>query len=172
MKEVFKDIPGYKECYQVSNLGRVKSLKRIVSHKRYGKQLINDRILKPANTKDGYLRLSLQIKRDKSRSYLVHRLVLLTFIGDSFLEIDHINGIKADNRLKNLRYCTKRQNMIWWSLRSDKTLGANYNKNGWEANIKIGGKCTYLGRFKTKEAAQNEYLNRAKTLLQDGRSTN
>ena len=98
--EIWKDVPGF-EGYQASNLGRVKSF---VQNK-------NGRILK-TNLQEGYQRVSLA--KDKTyKSYGVHQLVMLTFIGDcpKGKEIDHINTIRNDNRLVNLRYCTRKENL-------------------------------------------------------------
>lgn len=58
---------------------------------------------------NGYLRVGLWKDR-KQKSYKVHRLVLLAFSGPSDLECNHLNGIKTDNRLENLEYCTPSEN--------------------------------------------------------------
>ena len=101
MEEYWKDVPGYEGEYQVSNLGRVKSF---VQNK-------NGKILK-THLQEGYQRVALT--KDKThKQYGVHQLVMLTFIGDcpKGKEIDHINTIRNDNRLENLRYCTRQENL-------------------------------------------------------------
>lgn len=98
MKEIFKPIPGYEHGYEVSNLGRVKSLKR-------GKE----KLLKPGLISGGYYHVIL-FKDGKGKTHKVHRLVMLAFIGESDLDVNHINGIKTDNRLENLEYCTASEN--------------------------------------------------------------
>lgn len=95
--EIWKDIPRYEGIYQVSNLGRVKSLK-------FGR----NRILRASTTKKGYHRLNLCLNNQK-KAY-AHRLVMLAFSGESDLQVNHINGIKTDNRLENLEYCTPGEN--------------------------------------------------------------
>jgi len=100
--EIFKDIPRYGGLYQVSNLGRVKSLK-------FNKEKIMKQSFLLKN-KNSYLVLNLN-KDNKSKSWLVHRLVLLAFKGSSNLDVNHINGIKSDNRLENLEYCTRSENI-------------------------------------------------------------
>ena len=98
-EEIWKDVPGHEGLYQVSNLGRVKSL-------RFGKE----RILKPTPDKDGYYQVDLW-KGGEGKTNKIHRLVMLAFVGESDLEVNHINGIKTDNRLENLEYCTPSENI-------------------------------------------------------------
>ena len=97
MKEIWKTIEGYEGLYQASNLGRIKSFIRTKSYK----------ILKSITRNDGYLMVFLLQK-----GFLVHRLILSTFVGNSDLECNHKNGIKSDNRLDNLEYCTRSENML------------------------------------------------------------
>lgn len=98
MIEIFKPIPGYEGIYEVSNLGRLKSQK-------WGKE----RILSPGVNGNGYSMADL--RKDGVRKCIdVHRLVMLAFVGESDLQVNHINGIKTDNRLKNLEYCTASEN--------------------------------------------------------------
>lgn len=168
--EIWKDIKGYENYYQVSNFGRIKSLKRTISlnnrnrkdnkynitglsknkyswiatymkdNKRiskgfgintYGndkalqlainelenrevdkKQLINEKILKMKLNSKGYIEVSLY-KDKKCKIYLVHRLVATSFIDnlDNKKYINHKNGIKNDNRVYNLEWCTQSENM-------------------------------------------------------------
>ncbi len=101
IEEVWKDIPGYEGYYQVSNLGRVKSLSRKFSPKEI--------ILKSVINRCGYEMVALQ-REHKSKSCTVHRLVAIAFLGQSHLEVDHVNGIKTDNRLVNLEFVTPSEN--------------------------------------------------------------
>lgn len=105
--EIWEDILGYEGFYQVSNMGRVRSLDRVTSN---GKRRIG-KILKTRLDKDGYEFLNLSIN-GKRRIHKVHRLVLETFnpTDDSSLEVNHINEIKDDNRLENLEWVTHKQN--------------------------------------------------------------
>jgi hypothetical protein len=87
--------------YLVSNKGKIKSLKR-------GRELI----LKPYTEKDGYHSVRLYNGYGKRfKSFKVHRLVLETFSPMTGMEINHKNGIKADNRLKNLEWVTRSENV-------------------------------------------------------------
>ena len=101
-EEIWKDAPGYEGRYQVSNLGKVKSL----NYNRTCKEVI----LKAGKDGRGYLRVVLR-KDGNSITNKVHRLVMLAFVGKSDLEVNHINGIKADNRFENLEYCSRSENI-------------------------------------------------------------
>ena len=96
-KEVWKEVPNYKDYY-VSNIGRVRSEKYKIP-----------KILKSYKMR-GYLVLNLSNK-GIIKSKQVHRLVMLAFVGESELQVNHINGIKDDNRLENLEYCTASENI-------------------------------------------------------------
>jgi hypothetical protein len=99
-KEIWKDVPEYEGVYQVSSLGRVKSL-------WFGKE----KILKLRENTQGYMQVGLY-KEGDVKSYRVHRLIMRLFVGESKLQVNHKNGIKTDNRLENLEYCTRSENMI------------------------------------------------------------
>ena len=97
--EIWKDIVGYEGLYQVSNMGRVKSL----NYNHTGKE----KLLSPVNSGKGYLQVGL-FKEGRLKRYSIHRLVLSTFnpCPDSeSLQVNHINEKKADNRLENLEWC-------------------------------------------------------------------
>ena len=108
MEEVWKPVDGYEELYEVSNLGRIRRLKFV---NMYGSQ---DKIiiLKPQKRKNGYIQI---IFRDKERSSerLLHRVVAMAFLpkvdGKEF--INHKDGNKANNRVDNLEWCTRSENM-------------------------------------------------------------
>lgn len=104
-KEEWKDIPEY-EGYQVSNLGRVKSLER--SYR------LKEKILKLWVTSNGYYRVQLY-KNSIGKFYLVHRLVWEAFNGQipKNMQVNHINEIKSDNRLENLNLMTPKENTNW-----------------------------------------------------------
>ena len=106
-EEVWKDIPGYEGRYQVSDIGRVRSL----NYRGTGKVSV----LKLSIDKDGYHVISLFSKTEinqQYRSFRVGRLVGIVFVPnpDNKPEIDHINGIRTDDRVENLRWTTRKEN--------------------------------------------------------------
>lgn len=104
--EIWKDVIGYEGLYKVSNLGNVKSLDRIVP---FGstKRIVVGKILKPVLSTSGYNKVCLP------ENMYVHRLVLMAFVGlnESKTHVNHINGIKTDNRLDNLEWVTVKENL-------------------------------------------------------------
>jgi hypothetical protein len=109
--EVWKDIKGYKGFYQVSNLGRVRSLKKEFTFKNGGVRVFNEIILKPDISKLGYESVRLS-KKSKVKAYKIHRLVAVHFIEnfENKLEVNHIDGIKSNNTLDNLEWVTSSEN--------------------------------------------------------------
>ncbi len=112
--EIWKDVPWYEWHYQVSSLGRVKSLERIVLRKNGQLHYTSKwKILAPLIDKDWYLKCFLSIDWLKN-NYFIHRLVTTAFIinPENKKTVNHKNGIKHDNRLENLEWATYSENMI------------------------------------------------------------
>ena len=109
--EEWRPIKGYEGLYEISNLGRVKSLERIITRSDGVKQTIKSKILKGTRDKDGYLIVGLS-KNYETKQFKVHRLVAETFISnpDNKPEVDHINTNRTDNVATNLRWCTHEGN--------------------------------------------------------------
>lgn len=104
--EIWKDVVGFEGLYQVSNLGSVKSIQRRVSF-GHNSRIVPAKLLKPILSTSGYYKVALP------RNTYIHRLVLMAFIGicDSKPHVNHINGIKTDNRLENLEWVTVKENL-------------------------------------------------------------
>ena len=111
MEEIWKDIKGYEGFYQVSNQGRVRSVEREICKSNNMKQISKSYILKFEKGK-GYNYVHL-FKNGTRKRMAVHRLVAIAFIPnpDNKPEVDHINTIKIDNRVENLRWVTPKENM-------------------------------------------------------------
>ena len=106
--EIWKPVKNYEGLYEVSNLGRVKSLGNGKSrNSNYSKE----RILKAKNSGNGYLQVVLS-KDGKSKNYLVHRLVAQAFVENpkGYNEVNHKNEVKSDNRADNLEFCNRAYN--------------------------------------------------------------
>lgn len=105
--EIWKDVKGYEGLYQVSNLGRIWSVRL-------------QRILKPYNA-NGYFKIDLTAKNGKRKKEYIHRLVALAFLvnDQGYNVVNHIDGNKHNNSVKNLEWCSYSQN----SKHSFHTLG-------------------------------------------------
>lgn len=106
--EIWKDIPGFEGHYQVSNIGRVKSLDRTDRMKRHWPE----RMLSIFDDGHGYYKTSFYMN-GKLIQPRVHRLVLNTFVGprpEKGMHACHNNGNSLDNRLENLRWDTQKNN--------------------------------------------------------------
>ena len=102
MKEIWKDIKDYEGHYQVSNLGRVKSIK-------FGKEII---LKQHINIKGGYYYVCL-LKNGKHKNYYVHRLVAEAFlpITDNLPQVNHKDENKLNNSVDNLEWCDAKYNI-------------------------------------------------------------
>lgn len=168
----YKKVVGYESLYEVSNTGVVKSLDRTVKHLRYGLMKKKGRILNINKVNShGYLKATLT-KNSKTKTYSVHRLVAEAFIPNpsNYPQVNHINGIKSDNRIENLEWITNRDNVnhYWKSKnKSSKYPGVSFNKNSkkWIANIRTKEGQKYLGLFNTEYEAYKEYKKQLEQIL-------
>lgn len=108
--ETWADIDGYEKLYQVSTLGRVRSLDRLVRNGN-GYRLRKGRILKPQLNGSGYQQVHLS-KDGNAKNYQVHQLVAQAFIPNPLQlpQVNHINENKVDNRVENLEWCDRSYN--------------------------------------------------------------
>jgi len=152
MKEVFKKIKGYEGLYEVSDFGRVKSL-------RFGKE----RILKGGVDSNGYLTVTLW-KDSKQKTNKIHQLVAVAFLDHITcgfkLVVNHIDFNKQNNNVDNLEIVTSRQNLNQKHRKSSsKFTGVSWYKQSkkWKAQIDINGKKKHLGYFVSELDASNAY---------------
>jgi hypothetical protein len=164
--ETWKDIKGYESKYQVSDLGRVKSLARFGSDGRK----VKERILRAGKTKRGYY-LVVLFKDGKGSSKSVHQLVAIAFLrhepnGYKDLIVDHIDHNPLNNRLENLQLITNRLNLSKDKKGTSKYTGVSWNKGNksWHSQIKINSKTIYLGGFKTELEASRAYQKALKQI--------
>lgn len=152
MKEIWKEVPDYKD-YEVSNLGRVRSNKRLIPI-----------ILKQNACSAGYLGVNLSNCNGRKR-FSTHGLVAVCFLNHqpdklNGLVIDHINRDKLDNKLVNLRLVTRRDNLSNTSRdMASEYIGVTFSKrlNKWIARITLNKKRIHLGVFQNEHEAHLAY---------------
>lgn len=111
MNEIWKDIEGYEGYYQISSMGNVRTLDRVVKHYSGGDRKVKGKMIKLQNCK-GYRNFILS-KEGKNKTAITSRMVAIAFIPnpEHKREVNHINGIKTDNRVENLEWCTGLENL-------------------------------------------------------------
>lgn len=115
MEEIWKIVSGFPK-YEVSNMGNVRNIQ-------------TGRIRKPQLNRDGYMYMHLIFDNVKTKNLKVHRIVADTFLpkieGKSF--VDHIDGIKTNNKLSNLRWCSFQENIDFaWASGAYNNKGENH----------------------------------------------
>ena len=112
MKEIWKDIKEYEGIYQISNLGRVRRLKKWCGNVYKSKWIDDIKILTPTDNGNGYKIISLNKNRKRKNKY-IHRLVAEAFIPnpDNLPEVNHIDNNKSNNVWTNLEWCTRSYNV-------------------------------------------------------------
>lgn len=133
--EIWKDVPGYEGLYQVSTFGRIKSYDRVVKSSHGSVAIKRGRIL-ALTLMYGYHRIALTDHNGFRVKYFVHRLVMAAFNPDDrfqirknknhkLIQVDHINGIRSDNRLENLQYLSSFDNVVKSYTQGRKYLDRN-----------------------------------------------
>ncbi len=118
MIEEWKDIPGYEGLYEASTYGRIRSKdSKVTSNARYGKRIWNQRIMKPKISRrkntDRFDERIILWKENKSKTYLVSRLVAMTWVVGykDGLTVNHIDGNPLNNHISNLEWVTLAENI-------------------------------------------------------------
>jgi hypothetical protein len=161
-KEIWKDIKGYEGLYQVSNLGRVKSLGNGGVNQFQGNEVI-----KLLNTSSGYAMVNLS-KNGLKKIYTVHSLVANSFLIKikNLNNVNHIDENKLNNNVTNLEWVSVRENRTY-SINKSKTsssyVGVYFKKgrktNVWGSCISIKGKSKHLGYYSSEIKAYQAYLS-------------
>jgi hypothetical protein len=164
--EIWKDIAGFETKYQISNLGNVKSKKRVSLHPISGNNNLKEKILKKGLSSSGYYVVNLY--NGKNNTKLVHKLVSISFLNHITdghkLVIDHIDGNKLNNNLDNLQIISQRENIIKSKNKKNKTSnfnGVHFNKiaKKYQCQIYYNNKRIHLGYFKNELDAKNAYID-------------
>ena len=132
--ETWKDIPEFRGSYQVSNMGRVRSVDRVVTFKDDSMRKYKGKVLKPSIGNSGYEQVRL-CNDGGCNTKTVHRLVLEVFkphVNMNDLQVNHIDGDKLNNHLTNLEWVTARDNI----LHAHDTGLADYRGEG-NPNVKL-----------------------------------
>lgn len=159
MKEIWKDIKGYENRYQISNLGNVKSKERYEKNNiNGGKRLIKEHILKP-NIRNGYYVVQIK-KNGKRHTFQVSRLVAEAFIPNpkNKSQVNHIDYNRLNNKVINLEWTTVLENILWsrehykhWrNTGSKEHKYIRFKDNKYELSLKN----KYIGRYNTLDEAR------------------
>lgn len=149
--EIWVDIKGYEGYYQVSSLGNIKSIRRVLECSN-GNRVKKEMLLKRSIDAQGYLNCSLCI-HNECKTIKVHRLVALNFLEnpENLPEVDHLDRVRNNARLDNLEWVSRIDN-VHRALDRDKTsqyIGVTMQKrnNKYRAEIQVNGKKIHLGMF-------------------------
>lgn len=111
MNEIFKDIKNFEGLYKISNYGRVKSLPKKISYKDGRVYYYPERFLKAGRDGGGYFHVIL-VKQKRKFLFKIHRLVVIHFLEkiNNKLYVNHKDGVKTNNHVSNLEWCTPSEN--------------------------------------------------------------
>lgn len=177
VKEEWRDVPNYEGYYQVSDLGRVRSLDRVITYSNGQKRFYKGRIRDGSINKYGYRQTTLTVN-DKGRNFRFSQLVAMAFLGHkpdgNNLVIDHVNGDKSDDRVENLQIVTHRANTTTCFRSNDGSFSSEYagvswakKLSKWLARIEHNGVSVHLGYYNTEIEASNTYQE-ALSKIKDG----
>ena len=155
-KELWRDIKDYKDLYQGSNLGRVRSLDRWVKCPNGSVRFYKGRILKPGTNKYGYL-IVILCKNGKVKSFLVHRLVAEAFIDntDNLPQVNHKDENKLNNNAENLEWCSSSYN-INFGTRNEKVAEKNTNGKQCKPILQYTLDGKFVREWKSAKQAERE----------------
>ena len=155
MEEIWKDIKGYEGLYQVSNMGRIKSIDRYVPRKNGKLQHVYGKIMTSFDNGRGYKQVYLT-KNSITKAHSVHRLVANAFIPnpDNLPQVNHKDEDKANNRVDNLEWCTQKYNQNYGtiSIRKSQKLLNDKNKSKPVLQYSLDG--TFIKEWKSTRDVQ------------------
>lgn len=161
LEEVWKEVKGFEGIYEVSSLGRVKSLGRVIVTHAGVERRIAEKLLNTPVNGEGYQQVSLSLEGTMYKK-MVHQLVAEAFLSHTpngmKVVVDHLNSVKTDNRVHNLNLTTQRDNLSRIGGTS-KYVGVSWNTKDkkWRSVITIDGKTYYLGGFTDEVDAARAY---------------
>lgn len=165
-EEIWKDIKGYEGLYQISNLGRVKGLRRFYYDKNGRRQGRKENILKPFISRNNPYYTVRLYKNCIGKLHKIHILVWDTFSNEKRdgqkLQIDHHDNNKGNNFFTNLKLVTNRTNTSKAkAIGRDIPTGVYFNKsrNKYQAQITYNKKVHSLGRYDDMIEASRAYQN-------------
>lgn len=162
MEEIWKDVRGYEECYEVSNLGRVRTKKRILIRSNGRKFTVEPLIRSIHVGTSGYYSVNLR-KNGKRHQKRVHILVAESFLNHVTcgydLVVDHIDNNKLNNNVNNLQIITQRENSSKDKKGTSAYTGVCWHKIRckWMSSITVKGRTVYLGYFDNEIDAHKAY---------------
>lgn len=165
MKEIWKSIKGYEVIYEISNLGRVKSLSRLII-KSKGSYVSKELILNPSISNSRlYVGLYSEEKIYKVQVSVLVAIAFLNHTPNGYkIVVDHIDNNPLNNRVDNLQLISARLNVSKDRKGTSKFTGVTWDKSRgkWICYINIGGKNKYLGRFDDELKASKAYQDNLK----------
>lgn len=161
MKEIWKDIPEYEGLYQASNLGRIKSVDKIVKRKNVGNFFKKGTILKLQKSKNGYLLCKLS-KNGVCPSKFVHTIIAKTFIenSDGLPCINHKDENKTNNCVNNLEWCSYQYNNTY-GTKTERIRKKLLNRKHTQEELKKMS-VTHLGIPPKNKGKKRFYINEKK----------
>lgn len=160
--EVWKDIPDYEGWYQVSNMGRIKSLDRQFSLQRICDHIprilsLKGQIIKASCKYGEYLMCHLK-KNGTSKAVKYHRIVCTAFHEntENLPEVNHINEVKTDNRADNLEWCTREYNAKWGTAIERTTAKTRNHPNTSRPVYQFTKDCVLVKKYPSIKQASRE----------------
>lgn len=154
-EEIWKDVIGYEGLYQISSMGKVKSLQQ--GNAIGSKITYREKIMKPRLKKSGYYDVGLKTKGRQKR-FRINRLVAMHFIPNPENKpfVNHKEGIKSDNRMAKLEWCTHSENMEHYKV----TMNRNNERNFRKCTLQISLDGFLIGVYNSrKEASERTNIN-------------